>query len=128
MSITPDRPHYAGGTPVPDSIDSSTKEFSRGLDPTTGAKGAEPTEPVPTITAVSGGNLPVAGGGAARTITGDNLGGSTGATIGGTAVTAWTVVSETSATFVPPAKTAGAQPLIVQNPAGNSASFGTTYA
>ncbi len=126
--VPADRPHYSTGTPVPDHVDSSTKEYSRGTNPATGAKTSEPAEPVPTVSAVSGGNLPVAGGGAPRTLTGDNLGGSTGATIGGTAVTSWTVVSETQATFVPPAKTAGTQPLIVQNPAGASASFNVTYA
>jgi hypothetical protein len=122
------RPQYSNGNPVPSFIDSTTLEWSRGLNPVTGAKGAEPAEAVPVITAISGGNLPTAGGGAARTVTGTNLGGSTGMTIGGVAVTSWTVVDEEHATFVPGAHAAGAVDAIVQNPAGNSAGFSVTYA
>lgn len=125
----PDRPHYSGGTPVPDSIDSSTRQYSRGMDPVTGVSGSEPTEPVPTIASkVSpAGNLGVAGG-TVVTLSGDNLGGSTGVTVGGTAATAVTVLSETQIRFTAPAKAAGTYPVVVVNPAGNSAGFNVTYA
>lgn len=128
MSLTPDRPHYAGGTPVPDSIDSTTREYSRGVDPTTGAKGAEPAEPVPTITSrAPAGNLAIAGG-TVVTLTGDNMGGSTGVTVGGTAATAFSVLSETQCQFTTPAKAAGAHDIVVLNPAGNSAPLAATFA
>lgn len=128
MSLTPDRPHYADGTPVPTELDSSTREYSRGENQQTGAKGAEPAEPVPTITSRNPAtNLPVAGG-TVVVVTGDNMGGSTGATIGGTAVTAFSVLSETQVQFTTPAKGAGTYPLVIQNPAGNSANFNVTYA
>lgn len=125
-----DAPQYADGTPVPlDIVDQSTAEWSRGYDPTLGVKNStEPAERVPTVTAVSGGTLPTAGGGAARTITGTNLGGSTGVTAGGVAGTAFTVVDEQHATFIPGAHASGAVSLIVANPAGASTAFSVTYA
>lgn len=128
MSLTPDRPHYAGGAPVPDSVDSSTKEYSRGQDPVTGAKGAEPAEPVPTIVSRDPAtNLQVAGG-QVVTLTGDNMGGSTGVTVGGTPGTVFSVLSETQCRFTTPAKAAGPHNIVVLNPAGNSAGFAATYA
>jgi hypothetical protein len=128
MSITPDRPHYSTGTPISDTIDQSTREASRGTDPATGIKGAEPAEPVPTITSRNPAtNLPLVGG-TVVVVTGDNMGGSTGATIGGTAVTAFSVLSETQVQFTTPAKAGGTHALVIQNPAGNSAGFNVTYA
>lgn len=123
-----DRPQYRDGTPVPDTLDQSTREFSRGLDQQAGSKHAEPAEPVPTAASVSPATAALAGG-STHTLTGDNLGGSTGVTVGGTAATAVDVNSETELTFVAPANVAGAHAIVVQNPAGNSAgNLSITYA
>lgn len=120
MSELPaDRPHYAGGTPVPDFIDNSTREWSRGVDPQTGIKGAEPTEPAPTVTSLS----PTTGstaGGTVVTVTGTEMGGSTGLTIGGVACTSFSVLSETQCRGTTGAHAAGAVSVVVANPAGNS--------
>lgn len=129
MTIPADRPQYASGTPVPlGTVDPSTAEFSRGLNPATGAKGAEPAEPVPTIASRAPATALAAAGGTVVTLTGDNFGGSTGANVGGTPATAVTVQSETSLTLTTPAKLAGTYALIVENPAGNSAGLNVTYA
>lgn len=127
MTTPADRPHYSDGSPVPDFLDSSTRQYSRGQNKQTGAKGAEPAEPAPTVTGTSPASLATAGG-TAVTITGDNLGGSTGATFGGTAGTNFAVQSETQATVTAPAKAAGTYALVVTNPAGNSPGFNVTYA
>lgn len=128
MSIPADRPHYSDGTAVPETIDSTTRQYSRGQNPRTGAKGAEPAEPVPTITSRSpSGNLAVAGG-TVVTLTGDNMGGSTGVTVGGAAGTAFSVLSETQCRFTTPARTAGSHNIVVTNPAGNSAPLAATFA
>lgn len=120
------RPHYSGGQAVPASVDASTAEFSRGLNPATGVKGAEPAEPAPTVTGISPATGPAAGG-TVVTITGDNMGGSTGATLGGTALTGFTVLSETQCRGTTGARAAGAGlAIVVQNPAGNS-SGGATF-
>lgn len=122
MSPAPaaNRPQYSTGAAVPEFLDSSTREWSRGVNPTTGAKGAEPAEAVPTVTAIN----PTTWAGAtptAFTITGDNLGGSTGVTIGGVAATGVTVVDERTITGTSGVDTAGAgKAIVVQNPAGNS--------
>lgn len=123
-----DRPHYSTGTPVPDTIDSTTAAYSRGTDPVSGVKGTEPAEPVPTITSRSpSGNLAIAGG-TVVTLTGDNMGGSTGVTVGGAAGTVFSVLSETQVRFTTPARSAGAHNIVVQNPAGNSAPLAATFA
>lgn len=122
-----DRPNYSDGTPVPAGLDETTKEWSRGVNPATGAKGAEPAEAAPAVTGTSPGSLAAAGG-TVVTITGTNLGGSTGATFGAAAGTAFSVQSETQATVTAPANLAGTHALVVQNPAGNSAPFNVTYA
>lgn len=117
-----DRPQYADGTPVPPILDSSTTEFSRGLNQKTGAKGAEPAEPAPTITSITPTTGPIAGGTVVEA-TGDNMGGSTGVTVGGTAATGFSVLSETKCRFTTPGMgTAGAKRVVVLNPAGNSTS------
>ena len=124
----PDRPHYSTGAPVPDHIDSSTRQASRGVNPSTGVKGAEPAEPVPTITGRSPStNLAIAGG-TVVTLTGDNMGGSTGVTVGGAAGTSFSVLSETQCRFTTPARAAGAHNIVVLNPAGNSAPLAATFA
>lgn len=128
MSIPADRPQYADGTPVSDDLDSTTREFSRGLNQQTGVKGAEPAEAVPTITSRSPAtNLAIAGG-TVVTLTGNNMGGSTGVTVGGVAGTAFSVLSETQCRFTTPARTAGAHNIVVTNPAGNSAPLAATFA
>ena len=130
MSTPPaaDRPHYAGNVPVPDILDSSTREYSRGTNPSTGAKGAEPAEPAPTLTSVTPTTSALAGG-TVHTVTGDNLGGSTGATVAGIAATVFSVLSETQVRFTGPATTAGAKPIVVQNPAGvSTGTVNITYA
>lgn len=60
-----------------------------------------------------------AAGGTVVTITGTNLTGSTGVTFGGTAGTAFEVVSDTQVKVTTPAKTAGAVAVVLQHPAGN---------
>ncbi len=122
-----DRPQYADGTPVrTDVVDSSTAEFSRGLNPKTGAKGPEPAEPRPTLTGLNPAGGPAAGG-TAVVAAGDNFGGSTGVTVGGAAATAFRVVSERELRFTTPAGVAGAAAVVVLNPAGNSVG-GPTFA
>jgi hypothetical protein len=123
-----DRPQYDDGTPVPDSVDSSTQEYSRGEDQQTGAKGVEGAERVPTIASRNPATDLATAGGTVVTVTGDDFGGSTGATIGGTAVTGFVVDSETQCHFTTPAKAAGTYPLVIANPAGASAGFNVTYA
>ena len=115
-----DRPQYSDGTPVPlTTVDTSTAEFSRGLNPQTGAKGAEPAEVRPSLVSVAAPTAALAGG-SIHTVTGDNMGGSTGATVGGTAATVFSVLSETQCRFTVPARTAGAAAISVANPAGAS--------
>lgn len=129
MPPTPqaDRPQYADGSPVPDSVDSSTQQWSRGVDPHTGAKGVEPAEPVPAVTSVSPTTAAVAGGGT-KTVTGTNLGGTTAVTVGGTAATDVVVVSETELTFTAPPKAAGAHAVVLTNAAGaQTGSASLTY-
>lgn len=131
MTSTPpeaDRPQYSTGAAVPDTIDATTREWSRGLNPVTGAKGAEPAEVAPVITTLTPATGGVAGG-TAVVATGTNLGGSTGVTVGGAAATAFSVVSETELHFTTPAGTAGARDVVVSNPAGNATKTGGfTYA
>lgn len=117
-----DRPQYSDGSPVSDKIDYTTQQWSRGVDQVTGAKGAEPAEPVPTIASIDPTTGPIAGG-TVVTATGDNMGGSTGVTVGGTAATGFSVLSETQVRFTTPGMgTAGAKRVVVVNPAGNSTS------
>lgn len=114
-----DEAQYSDGTAIPTAVlDATTVEASRGTSPQTGAKTSEGTEPVPTITSFSPSTTPAAGG-ATITVTGTHLGGTTAFTVGGTSAAA-TVISETSATFVAPAKSAGAQAVVAVNAAGNS--------
>lgn len=124
-----DRPQYSTGDPVRQSVvDSTTAEWSRGVNPATGAKGVEPAEIAPSVTSVAPSTAALAGG-STHTVTGDNLGGSTGATVGGTAVTGFTVLSETQCRFVAPARAAGAAAIVVANPAGASTgAVSITYA
>lgn len=62
-------------------------------------------------------SLPLAG--RAVTIAGENLKGVTGITVGGTAATAVTVVSDEKVTATFPAKTAGSYPVVVTNATGS---------
>lgn len=127
MTVPADRPQYATGGPVPDQLDATTREWSRGVDPATGAKGPEPAERLPTVTALSPTSGPAVGG-TVVTATGDDFGGSTGVTVGGAAATAVTVVSERELRFTTPAGTAGARDVVVLNPAGNRTAAGAyTY-
>lgn len=123
MSPVPaDRPQYAGGAVVPEFIDETTRQWSRGLDPVTGAKtgAAEAAEPVPTVTAVDPDTMPAAAG-QDFALVGDNFGGSTGVTVGGVACTDVVVVDERNITAKTGAGAAGAgKAIVVQNPAGNS--------
>lgn len=125
----PDRPHYSQGTPVPTgTVDASTAEASRGTHPATGAKTTEPPEPAPTFTSVTPATGPAAGG-TAVVLAGDNLGGSTGVTVGGAAATGFAVDSETRLRFTTPPGTAGARNVVILNVAGNTtAASAFTYA
>lgn len=123
-----DRPQYAGGAYVPtDVIDTTTAEWSRGLNPVTGAKGAEPTEVAPVITSFSPSTLAASNTTQVITVTGTNLGGTSKFTVAGTDAVASTVISETEATFnLPASQTAGAKAIVAVNPAGNSAPVNLT--
>ena len=71
----------------------------------------------PTVTGISPGSGPTAGG-TSVTISGTNFTGATAVTIGGAAATSVVVVSATSITAVTPAGTAGAQNVAVTTPGG----------
>ena len=81
----------------------------------------------PTVTGVSPSSGPTTGGTVA-TITGTNLTGATGVTIGGTAVTSFYVNNATTITAVIPAGTVGAKSVVVTTSGGaNSANSLYTY-
>lgn len=63
----------------------------------------------------------LAAGGTAVTITGLNIKGATGVTVGGTAGASFVSVSDTSATFSTPAKAAGTYPIVLLHPGGDIA-------
>jgi IPT/TIG domain len=69
-----------------------------------------------------------AAGGTVVTIKGDNLGGATGVTFGGTAGTAFSVVDDNTVKVTTPAKTAGAHAVVVADDSGNVACGNFTYA
>jgi hypothetical protein len=71
-----------------------------------------------TATAISPASVPAAGG-TVVTITGTNLAGSEGVTFGGTAGTAFKVISNTQVQVTTPAKTAGAYTVVVKDDAGD---------
>jgi hypothetical protein len=122
MSPAPaaNRPQYSTGASVPEFVDETTRQWSRGMDPRTGAKTAEPAEGVPTVTSVNPSTFPAAAG-QAFALVGDNFGGSTGITIGGVAATGVVVDDERNMHGVSGAGAAGAgKAIVVQNPAGNS--------
>ena len=76
--------------------------------------------PAPTVSSVS----PLTGttaGGTSITITGTNLTGTTGVTVGGNACASFTVVSATSVTCVTPAGTAGTVSVVVTTGGGSNA-------
>lgn len=79
-----------------------------------------------TVTNVAPATTPLAGG--KVTVTGTNLDGATGATVGGTAVTNFKVLSNTKIEFTAPAKTAGNQALIIVDDGGNIVGTSITYA
>jgi len=82
--------------------------------------------PAASVTAVSPATGPAAGG-TVVTITGANLGGATSVTFGGTAGTAFKVNHQGSITVTTPAKTAGAQAVVVVDDSGNVAAGNFTY-
>lgn len=80
----------------------------------------------PSIRSLSQSVADTDGGGNAITIAGNNFAGTTAVTIGGTAVTSFTVVDSQTMTFVPAARAAGAGlPLVITTPAGQSS--GATF-
>ena len=74
----------------------------------------------PTVSAISPSSGPIAGG-TSVTITGANLTGATGVTIGGTAATSVVVVNATTITAVTPAGSAGAKSVVVTTSGGSNA-------
>jgi hypothetical protein len=79
-----------------------------------------PLVAAPTVTSIS----PTSGstaGGDTITITGTDLTGATGITVGGNACTAFNVASATSATCTTPAGTAGTASVVVTTPGGSNA-------
>lgn len=71
-----------------------------------------------TVTAISPASVPAAGG-TVVTITGTDLAGSEGVTFGGTAGTAFKVISNTTIQVTTPAKTAGAYNVVVKDDSGD---------
>ncbi len=76
--------------------------------------------PAPTVSSILPSSGPLSGG-VSVTITGANFTGATGVTIGGTAATSLTVVSDTSITCTTPAGSAGAASVLVTTPDGTNA-------
>ncbi len=74
----------------------------------------------PTVTSISPPSGPLSAG-TIVTITGVNFTGTTGVTFGGTAVTGFTVVSDTSITTTAPAHSAGSASVVVTNADGSNA-------
>lgn len=91
--------------------------------------GAVYVGPIPTPGAIT--ILPTTGyvqaGGTVGVITGANFLGVISVTVGGTAVTSYTVDSSTKITFVSPAKPSGAQAVVVTTPGGASTGGTITY-
>jgi formylglycine-generating enzyme required for sulfatase activity len=84
--------------------------------------------PAPTLGSVSPTSGPTAGG-TLITLTGTNLTGATGVTVGGVACTSVQVVSATTVTAVTPAGTVGAKAVAVTTPSGTASLAGAfTYA
>ena len=76
--------------------------------------------PAPTVSSISPTSGSIAGGDRI-TITGTDLTGATGITVGGNACTTYNVSSATSATCVTPAGSAGTASVVVTTPAGSNA-------
>jgi hypothetical protein len=75
----------------------------------------------PTVSAIAPNVFDTAGGGGVVTITGTAFTAATGVTIGGTAATSVTVVSSTSITCIPGARTAGSGlSVVVTTPSGSN--------
>jgi hypothetical protein len=73
----------------------------------------------PTVTSISPINGPTDGG-TSITITGTNLTGATGITVGGVACSAFSVISSTSATCTTPVGTVGTASVLVTTPGGTN--------
>jgi hypothetical protein len=83
------------------------------------------TATIGTVSPATGG----VAGGTVVTITGTNLAGSEGVTFGGTAGTAFKVISNTQVQVTTPAKTAGAYNVVVKDDSGDvTKTNGFTYA
>lgn len=84
-----------------------------------------PTTPqVPNIDSVQPATGIPAAGGSQIVINGEHFTGTTNVTVGGTAVTAFTVLSDSTIVATVPAKTAGSYPLVVTNATGASTTGG----
>ncbi|MFF2052963.1 IPT/TIG domain-containing protein [Leifsonia sp. NPDC058194] len=83
------------------------------------APGAFTFDPIPAISSVAPASGPEIGG-TAVTITGTGFTGATGATFGGDAGTAFTVVNDTTITVTTPAHAPGGVDVVVQHPNGDS--------
>ena len=70
-----------------------------------------------TVTGVAPATGPIAGG-TVVTVTGTALDGATGATVGGVAATAFSVLSSTQVRFTTPATTAGVKSVVVTDDSG----------
>lgn len=82
--------------------------------------------PAPTITAIAP-ETGAAAGGDAVTITGTNLGQTTGGTIGAVAMTSYVVVSDTEVTAVSPAKAAGTHDVVLTDSGGADATLSAAF-
>jgi putative cell wall-binding protein len=121
-SVTFTTPAHAVG---PTDVELTTPAGSATL--TAGFTYQIPVITAPTIVAVTSAVGPVAGG-TTVTLTGTNLTGTTGISVGGQAASDVTVVSATSVTFTTPAHATGATDVVVTTPAGSATlTAGFTY-
>jgi hypothetical protein len=86
------------------------------------------TPAAPTISSRAPlGNLATAGG-EIQVLTGLNFTGTTGVTVGGTAVLDFQLINDQTLSIITPAKSAGSFNIVATNAAGASAGFSVTYA
>ena len=112
-------PHAAapGSPPVANLLELNVAQASVGPNALATASDIASLSP---ITGPTAGGTPV-------TITGSGFLGATGVTFGGTAGTNFAVVSDTTVTVLSPPHGAGGVPVVVEDPAGNSASATFTF-
>lgn len=107
-------------TAYPDSSGNKVYGYSDGVPAGSATSAPTVTSATPATAGTAGGDL--------ITIRGTNFTGATSVKFGGTNATHYQVISDNVISAVAPAKTAGAQPIVVANSTGNSNSLAFTYA